>query len=127
MSSLKQKIWGGGSSRNAGDQSLSSKSPLLPSLSDSQISISSIKTKDGITPKSSQTSLNETGNDKNNDDDEFYDSNDGKLKPGLCKIYEMVSTYLKSFSTQRLVDLKLIARKSSGTILSLLAIIGKYR
>ena len=78
MSSLKQKIWGGGSSRNAVDQSLSSKSPLLPSLSDSQISISSIKTKDGITPKSSQTSLNETGNDKNNDDDEFYDSNDGK-------------------------------------------------
>ena len=89
MSSLKQKIWGGGSSRNAADnQSISSKSPLLPSLSDSQLSISSIKTKDGITPKSSQTSLNEAGNDKNNDDDEFYDSNDSKSwcfsKSGRC-------------------------------------------
>lgn len=84
ISSLKQKIWGGGSSRNAADnQSISSKSPLLPSLSDSQLSISSIKTKDGITPKSSQTSLNETGNDKNNDDDEFYDSNDRDELEGI--------------------------------------------
>ena len=73
MSSLKQKIWGGTSTRTDPNP----KSPLLPSLSDSQLSISSNKTKD-ITPKSSQTSLNDPSGNDVSQDDEFYDPNDGK-------------------------------------------------
>lgn len=75
MSSLKQKIWPGTRSEQP--------KPLLPSLSDSQLSISS-KTKD-ITPKSSQNSLV----DHETQDDEFYDPNDGDELEGI-EVAEMM-------------------------------------